>query len=155
VGDLAASVGDFARAKVAYQQCLDVAREFNNPIQENLQYLNLGDMAKVEGDYEQAATLYRRSLLWYMEIGDNVGALSILTAMGGLIARRGQPERAARLMGASEALLEEIGVLIQLVEQILYDRDVTFVRGQLGDERFNLLRAEGEAEDYALAELRA
>jgi class 3 adenylate cyclase len=68
--------------------------------------------------------------------------------------------RAARLMGASEALLEEMGIILQVVELILYDRDVAFVRQQLGEERFNLLRAEGramtldEAAEFALAELR-
>ena len=42
-----------------------------------------------------------------------------------------QPERGARLLGASEALREEIGSVLEPEDQAEYDRDMSIVRGQL------------------------
>jgi len=71
---------------------------------------------------------------------------------------RGQPERAARLMGAGEGLSDSWGVKLQLDEQENYYRNMARVRAQLGDEAFEALRVEGRAMkldeviEYALSE---
>ncbi len=65
-------------------------------------------------------------------------------------------ERGARLLGAAEALLKEIGGVLYPEDRIPYDGGVSSARSVLGEERFERLRQEGrgmsmeQAVEYAL-----
>ena len=145
LGEYAFAYGDLVQAKAAYQESLRIAREIGDQLREHIEYQNLGNVALAEGDYDGAAALYRRSLVWARESVVTSFVLNTLACLASLLGLQGQPQRAARLMGASEALLESMGVKLQPNEQRLYDQGVAMVREQLGDETFNALRAEGQA----------
>ena len=72
--------------------------------------------------------------------------------------QKGQAERAARILGAGEALFEAMGVGPQPADQSAADRYVAAVREQLDEATFEAARAEGramsqeEAVAYALDE---
>jgi hypothetical protein len=68
-----------------------------------------------------------------------------LAGLAGPISARGDPERAARLLGASEALLETIGVGLQCSDQFEVDRYEAAVREQLDQATFEAAWAEGRA----------
>jgi hypothetical protein len=69
-----------------------------------------------------------------------------LMGLACLSAQEGQPERAALLFGALEALLEKkSGALLLLVDVPEYDRVLTEVRGTLDEATFNKAWQEGRA----------
>ena len=79
--------------------------------------------------------------------------------LAGAIARRGQPERAARLFGAANALADQAGVVIAWPDwQKPYERDLAFVREALNSETIAFAEGGGrsmtfeEAVTEALAE---
>jgi hypothetical protein len=63
--------------------------------------------------------------------------------MAGIWLARGQPMRAARLFGASQALRGTSAAPVGAV--VCYTRDVTSVRAQLDEATFTAAWAEGEA----------
>ncbi len=58
---------------------------------------------------------------------------------------RGHPERAARLFGAANALLERSGAVLDEVDQAEHARDVAATRAQLDEATYAAAWAEGRA----------
>lgn len=58
---------------------------------------------------------------------------------------RGQPERAARRLGAAEAVREAIGTPVPPCERADHDRNMSALRGAMGKKAFAKARAEGRA----------
>jgi hypothetical protein len=83
---------------------------------------------------------------------------SALNVMAHAIGPLGQPEKAARLYGASQALRENLGARIQAGDLADYEHGVATVRAALEPARFDALWAEGRAMsreqviEYALEE---
>jgi hypothetical protein len=65
--------------------------------------------------------------------------------MGGVTVLAGQPERAARLLGAAEALLAVSGACIDRVDQAEYERIAAAARAQLEDQAWAAAWAGGQA----------
>ncbi len=63
----------------------------------------------------------------------------------GPVGANGQPERAARLFGASESILQNLGASLQPADQIEIDRYQDDVRAQLDEKTFEKAWAEGRA----------
>jgi non-specific serine/threonine protein kinase len=145
LGEFASAHGDVARAKAAHQESLEIARLTGDQIREHVQYSNLGNIAQDEGDYEAALALYQRNLMWAREHGNVPFVLSAFADLSVIWALRGQPERAARVMGAAEAVSRDSGVRLQPAEQAEYDEVMARVREHMGSEKFDALRVEGQA----------
>ncbi len=71
-----------------------------------------------------------------------------LATVAGIQARA---ERSARLSGAAEGLLEEVGAAVYNYykpDRSLYERTATAVRSRLGEGSYEEARAEGRAMDF-------
>jgi len=67
-----------------------------------------------------------------------------LSLNGGILGALGQPERGVRLLAAGHTQLAAIGSRRQPADQQEIDKMIALVRGQLDDETFDRLWAEGE-----------
>jgi hypothetical protein len=117
---------------------------------------NLGYVAHRQGDHRRAAALFGESLARFRDAGDKRGVAFCLIGSAGVAGATRQPERAARLLGAAESLLEAIGARIWPSNRADYDRIVAAARAGLDDVAFNAAWEEGramspeEAVEYAL-----
>ena len=102
-----------------------------------------GRLARTRGDVARAASLFTESLILRKKMGDKQGLAESLEAMASVAAS--QPEKAARVFGAAEALREAIGAPVPPVERPDYDRAVAAARAQLGEVAFSSGWAEGRA----------
>jgi tetratricopeptide (TPR) repeat protein len=82
----------------------------------------LGDLAQESGDYAAARRLFERFVTERYEIGDRGSVSWGLRHLGALALAEGQPERAARLFGASLALFESSDLPLSPKEREPYDR---------------------------------
>jgi len=118
---------------------------------------NLGKIARERGDIRAARALHTESLTIRRKLGDKGGYPWSLEAFARLSAPV-DPERAARLWGAAEALRESLGLPLPPNEREDYDRHRTAAREALGEEAFAGAWAEGrtmtpeQATAYALQE---
>lgn len=70
------------------------------------------------------------------EAGNKQGIAECLVGLAGLAAVAGQPERAARLFAAAEALLDAIGAPLSPADRAESQRDLAAARAQLDSAAF-------------------
>jgi len=68
-----------------------------------------GELARLQGDYEQAHALYAQRLTLHRNLGDNEGIADTLNYLGWMAVFQGDPEQAIKLLEESLALYRELG----------------------------------------------
>jgi predicted ATPase len=109
LGELARMAGEYDAAERYYEKCLELAKETGERLREAIQYVNMGFVAYHKNDYQLAEHLIKRGLRIFLEMDANYGLISHIGALAGPALGIGQPLRAARLLGASNAGLETLG----------------------------------------------
>lgn len=143
LGDLARSQGDEAGAVARYEESLALLRRqgLTGTVPSLLH--NLGYVALRRGDVRRALRLFRESLALFRDQGDQRGIADGLDGLAGVLGGLKQPERAARLLGAAEALREAIGAAVWPANAADYARTAGVVRGQLDEPAFAAAWAAG------------
>jgi tetratricopeptide (TPR) repeat protein len=145
LGELFRASGDYGRARDLYEETLIVCGETGEVIRESMMYANLGFVAYQEGDYERARELTAASMRPMVDIGLKQLVISGLAGLAGSLAKLGEPKKAARLLGASDGLMAEMGFDHQpsdLPEILKYTADI---KSHLDEATFEAAYAEGQA----------
>ena len=145
LGLVAYEQGDFAYAQSLHEEALALQRELGDTWGIAISLLNLGAVARDQGDTVRARALLRESLSYYQSEGDRQGISLCLEALAAMIVRDGQPEHAARLLGAAATLREVAGTPLQPIDHADYDRTVTAARAALDADTFAAAWAQGRA----------
>jgi non-specific serine/threonine protein kinase len=106
---------------------------------------NLGSIAILRRDLDQARVLLRASLLASRDGGDRRRLAFTLSAVAGLIALEGQPGRALRLDAAGRAALDAIGARLASAMRARYDEQLASARDGLGADGVTAAEAAGRA----------
>ena len=114
-----------------------------------MQLSHLAHVMRSQGNYPQARTLYKEGLRLSVELKDKRGTAWLLEGLAAIAAAQGRPEQAVRLMGASEASREVLGVaaLGPLGPRDRSDHEQTVARARalLDASAFGALWSEGRA----------
>jgi predicted ATPase len=145
LGEQSRLLGDLPRAKEAYDESLSVAREIGDGLRESLLLINLGFIALHEDDPEGAQTMLKESLTLAMKIGHTAYTADKLSALAGAAVALGQPQRAARLIGAADALFESNSYIPQPGDLPEFERYKAAAREQIDKVIFETAWAEGHA----------
>jgi predicted ATPase/DNA-binding SARP family transcriptional activator/DNA-binding CsgD family transcriptional regulator len=107
----------------------------------------LGMISLSQRDSQRAAALFEEGLLLQRELKNKTAILFGLLGMAGVAALRGQPSRAAKLFGASEALREEIGLVVTPLAggHFGFEGYLATARAGLGEAAFEAAFSEGRA----------
>ena len=106
-------------------------------------------ISQIEGDDKRTEALLRESVGLSSALRDT---WALVYGLVGVAARDGDPERAARLFGATEALGEAASVALSFPPTLaLYERDLASIKAQLDPERFEAAWAEGRTLTVDLA----
>jgi predicted ATPase len=144
-GLVAQAQGDYDAARAAFEEGLAVGREECwLPAISHVGYM-LGRLHLALGAHDEAAPHYRESLELLHEMDDRWGIANVLDGLVRLAAWQGEPDRAARLGGASAALRETLGAALLLPDHDESKRALAEARTALGVARFDALHAEGRA----------
>jgi DNA-binding SARP family transcriptional activator len=136
LGGAARLAGDLGAATAYFEEAYACAVE--DQLAEATAYAEegLGMVALAKGDLAGAATLLSSSLQRQHELGDHWRTSSLLVEMATCQRLRGQPREAAQLLGAAEALLEQIGAALPPIERTAREQTAAFVTASLSkDER--------------------
>jgi hypothetical protein len=120
--------------------------------------LNLGFAAWQRSKHGEAEALMKESVRRFTTIGSREGIAYCLEGLAAVAMSRLEGARAARLLGASEAVCENLELTLDPFEQALHGWTTAQTRTQLGDEAFAVELAAGralsvdEAAGYALSE---
>ncbi len=148
--------GEFDAAASTLAEALAISREVGFPDATGRVLTNLGFAVLSRGDAEKAAEHLSEALTLFATTG-SVVAWTVLLGLAAVANTNDNPRRAARLLGASNQVAEEIGASREAYEASLYANTLAALHASLGDQGAAQLFAEGEkmqreeAIAYALA----
>ncbi len=143
IGEIARASGDDHRAKHAYEQCLAVCEQTGESRRICYMYFGLSYIAQHEANHERSLDFGHRGLRLAHARKDANEIANGLVVMAGSFSLLGQAERAARLLGASQAAAERRGAFHHPSDSPEIDRIITSVRTQLGEAAFEAAWVEG------------
>jgi non-specific serine/threonine protein kinase len=154
LGRVAMLQGDLAQARVWLDATLALSHEHGDRQGIAATLTTLALIARIEGDPARAVVLHRRALRYYRAIDDRGNLAASLETLAGALGAVGQPDQAARIFGAAEALRAQHGTPILPGEAAMVEADLAQVRSALGRKAFTRARAAGArlTIDEAMAE---
>ena len=158
LADVAQRSGEYQSAKTLAGEALTSARALGSKRGTAEALRSLGFLASRQGEYDQAVAHFKESLGVYRHLGNKAEIQRLLEGMAMAVGSQRQPLRAARLLGAAEALREALGVVLHTADRPDHDRAVADIRSVVGEEAFNAAWAGGrtmaleQAIEYALRE---
>ena len=153
LGNVAYMQGDYASAQALHREGLAVQNELGDKWGTALSLGNLGNVTYSSGDYAGAERLYREALTIGREIWNTYSIAFCLGGLGAAASAGGRPARGARLLAATEAILQAAGAVLDSDDRMVYAAGVASAREQLSGVAFDKAWQEGRAlgRDQAIA----
>ena len=143
LGEIAYEEGALESARTYSQRALELYGELADAGGEAVALVNLALVALAEGDIDEATAFLVSSLRLAKKHGDKPKIYFCLVVAAEVAAHRGETARAARLLGASDALSEEMGLADTYPEQKKQRARIESVLD--GDDAAQAAQAEGRA----------
>jgi predicted ATPase/class 3 adenylate cyclase len=137
--------GNHQAARHYFEEGLKAFQKLGNKNFENVMQSELGHIARLGGHFAQAREIYRHTLVRWQDLGHRSAIANQLECFAFIATAEEEPQRAAKLFGAAEALRERIGSPMAKYEETEYNQSVAQLRAMLPDAEFNALWAEGRA----------
>jgi predicted ATPase/DNA-binding SARP family transcriptional activator/DNA-binding CsgD family transcriptional regulator len=146
-GLVAFAQGDAGRAWTLHEESLKISREIGDAGCTIVCLTNLGLMAVGRADHARATALLGESLRLGRKSEDKMPLQYALFGLAGVAAYQGQPVRAARLWGASEAVREAAGLHLTALARFgtNYDDLLAATRARIDEAAFATEWAAGRA----------
>ncbi len=156
LGDEYLLEGNLARATELNEEAAQLYRKRGRRGLLQIALDNLGWAALIRGDLQKAEALHEESLVLCRELGDKLTGLESIEGLSCVAGAGGAAERAARLLGAAEALREAAGYQQATRTRALREPYVTAARARTDEKAWTTVWEEGrsmtfeEAIAYAL-----
>jgi len=156
LGNTRLLLGDYARAAADCTEAAELSREIGDWQAAAANLLNAAWALLELGHDSEAVAKLLQSIAIAREVGFKEQLSYAFEAFAALASRRGEHERAGRLLGAADALREALGLVIDSPELATHDRVASAIGEALGDRAFAAAWAQGrslgleEALEYAL-----
>jgi tetratricopeptide (TPR) repeat protein len=146
MGHVAQIQGDYERAIALHEESLSLFL-LRGPYWVGIPQAHqaLGETTLAQGNAALAANHLAEALELFRDMGDRMGISWCIAGLAGVAAVNEEPERAAWLWGAAEALRQSIGARHAPAIRLTHERLQAEVRKQLGEGVFNTKWAEGQA----------
>jgi non-specific serine/threonine protein kinase len=138
--------GNYGRATALLEESLALERATGDTVGLASTLRTFGRVMLWQGNHERAMALYQESLILLRTIGTRrVGIAMCLEGLAAAAVMQEQPERAARLFGAAEALRDTIHAPLPPTYRADYDRQMSHLRARLEETALTAAWAEGRA----------
>jgi predicted ATPase/DNA-binding XRE family transcriptional regulator len=139
--------GNLARARELATNSLKLARDIDAKDASFVALSTLTTVARADGDLEEVATLSEEGLRLSAEVGDRTNLAYCLEGLAEYAAATGNLARAARLWGASEAILEETEIIVypNTPDRSYYEARVAAARERADATEWHEAWSEGRA----------
>jgi predicted ATPase/DNA-binding XRE family transcriptional regulator len=135
------NLGDLARARVALDESLVVARRYEDRWSSAMSLMLLGHVDLAEGDVAHARAVLAEAGSLFASTGNMVYFPWCLEGLAALAVGQGDFERAAEFAGARDTLREQIGVFLPPVHPAGYERTLQAARAHLTSAAFDAAQA--------------
>ncbi len=143
LGSVAAESPDYGRAQTLLENALATGREVGDRWGVACWLYNLGRLDLRRRDVPGAVSYLSESLALFRDIGDKQRVAECLATLGVAAQESGDPESAARLLGAATVVREAVGSSASRAELAERDLASAAARDALGRDRFSDAWGEG------------
>jgi len=143
--------GNLELANEFFQQGLKLARRLKSPYFEAVLQSELVHLARQEGKLEEAGEGYRRLIVSWKELGQRSAVANQLECLAYIARAQNDAARSARLLGAAQALREEIQVAMAVYERPVYEQEVAELQRQMDADAYASAWSEGRGMDMEQA----
>ncbi len=137
--------GNYQRAQSMFEEAISMFTALDEKIIRAKTVRRLGRVALQQGDFEKAMALCQQSLKLNLETGHKHGVISCFATFAGIATAQGQNRRAAKLLGAVEALFRELDQPMLFGDVDDYEADLSALHAQLDAATLDAAWAEGQA----------
>ncbi|CAA9551893.1 MAG: hypothetical protein AVDCRST_MAG19-777, partial [uncultured Thermomicrobiales bacterium] len=145
LGEALRAEGDLPRAEAVAREGLVLSREVGDKRSAATALFILGSLAQHHCYDPRAIDPLVEGLSLYRQVGDRLGVAWCFEALAGPATAGGRPDLAALLLGAAEALREQVSIPLQPAERPSYQRHLDATRSALGQAAFDAAWARGRA----------
>ncbi len=143
LGGIEYAEGNLASAERRERRAGALFEDIGQPSWAAATYWYLGMIAAAGGHPDRAAEQYERCLRIWLQHQNRLRRFKPLVGLADVAASVGEMERAARLIGASDAFLRGLGMELMPTDTPAYARATAAARAALGAERFAALTEAG------------
>jgi hypothetical protein len=143
LGEIARVNGQDDRAKQNYEAAIAVAEQAGDTRRKYITLANLTFIAQHEHDHQRAIEMSRQVVVLAHDMKSVFDVAIGLHVLCGSLGALGEPERAARLLGAAEVALERMGAFVEPTDQSELDRIIADLRALLDETTFQSAWEEG------------
>jgi predicted ATPase/DNA-binding SARP family transcriptional activator/Tfp pilus assembly protein PilF len=144
-GVVALKQGDDATARRILEEALERARAVRHQPTMAEVLRHLAQLACRQGEYAQAQAYLEEGLTLSQSLEHLRAIVYSLQAFAALAVAQSEPERAARLFGAADAILASMGTALSPTDRAEHDNHVSTTRAQLDEAAFAAAWEEGNA----------
>jgi predicted ATPase/class 3 adenylate cyclase len=140
-----AAQGNYAEARAQFEACLAFFITLKDRHRLCMIHSEFAHLDRREGRFEKAKPLYRETIQEWQKLGHRAAVAHQIECFAFIAKSEEEDERAARLLGAAEALRERINIPMMPTERPEYDREVSDLRANMDEATFVKAWAEGRA----------
>jgi tetratricopeptide (TPR) repeat protein len=145
-GQLHVLTGDLEGAEAIYREADQRFQELGDPTQTIFMRSELAHTLRGQGKWEQALPLYRETILYFQDMGHEPAVANQLECFAYIAIAQEEPEKAARLLGAAQAIRERTNNPINLPwEKADYDQAMKQLAEILGSADRDAAVGEGRS----------
>ena len=140
--------GEGVRAERIFEEALVSARRLRVPSLTYIALYNSAQSALARGDRQKATRMLEEGIEWSVQVKDKANLMHFMEALAAVKALGGEAERCALLLGAAEALQEEVGARVYsyyVPNTSLQERAAYEARAAIGQATFEKARERGWA----------
>ena len=141
---VAGLTGDLITARAKFLQSANLAMNIGNKRQMYSCYSELAHVLRENGELDEPLAIYRDLLPKWKELGHRAAVAHELECIAYILARQNDPQPAAVLLGAAEALRESIESVPTAMEQIEYENEVAALHEKIDGISFAKAWEEGQ-----------
>ena len=145
VGRIEMMAGRWAEAGRFLEDAVQLFHKIRDKSMANSSRSEIGHLYRQQRRYAEAAAVYSETIQTFQEFNQRAAVAHQLECFGCMAAAQSQPERAARLLGAAEALRQRLKTDMTPLERREYEETMTNLRKQIGPAELAKVWAEGRA----------
>jgi non-specific serine/threonine protein kinase len=135
----------FEEARSNLAVCLPTFQEMGDMHRVNMIKSELAHMEREEGHWEKAEQIYRETVVEWQRLGHRAAVAHQLECLAFIAKIQEKGERAATILGAAEALREQIHIPMTAVEHTAYEREIAELRAGMDKSVFDFAWLRGRA----------
>jgi tetratricopeptide (TPR) repeat protein len=144
---VAGLMGDLDTARAKFLESATLAKKMGNKRQMYSCYSELAHVLRENGKLDEPLSIYRDLLPKWRDIGHRAAVAHELECIAYLLSKKGEPQRAVKILGAADSLRKLIESTATPVELAEYEKELSAIRSKMDSREFETVWEEGQKLD--------